>query len=760
MRRKYRLPAALLALCLLLSLAACGRGDAGGDSPAPADLGDTVYTREQVSLPGALEDVTAGCIAGDRAYLADRTGDVRRLWRVDLDGGAEELPGYTPLAYPAGGEGSSRISAVLPGPDGTLWVREQAAYAVYDLPEDFDPETDSKESFLSDTGEQDVYRQLDEDGNELRRADYAQMCLDLGITRSFDGAAPDSAGNLYTRYEDTIHAVDAALRPLFTAEDKDLRSGPFVLGGGVGAWSRRENGLTGETVSRVRELDPERRDWGADLGLPDSAGAVWPGGGRYLFYYEDGGVLWGWDGESGPVALLPFSDLGVPREGIMGLSALEDGRFAVLAERGGGAELAVISPADPDSLPETTVLTYATLQLSGVMQSAVNTFNQSHDNVRIKIKDYAYDPTDNPGAMTQLVTDILAGNVPDILDTESLPIRQLAAKGYLEDLWPWIDADPDLGRENLMLGPLEASEQDGKLYQIFERFTIRFVAGAAQVVGQRTGWTLDELRAALPEGCAVLDAGATKAGVLAEVMPMELDRFVDWETGTCSFAGDEFRALLAFCDSFPLTAGEDGESEDARLLSGRQMLLADGLYRLKDFQTIAARLGGEASFVGWPSGSGGGNCFDIHSHALAMSSACRDKEAAWEFMRRVLTPHWDTTERPESIGGFLINRADFQKQVDYAMTEHLVTYSDGTTVSADGGWFLDGQEVPYHAMTEEEYRSFLALYDSIGRMYSYDEALYGIVEELAGPYFAGDKSLDETCSLIQNRVMLYVNENR
>ena len=33
----------------------------------------------------------------------------------------------------------------------------------------------------------------------------------------------------------------------------------------------------------------------------------------------------------------------------------------------------------------------------------------------------------------------------------------------LEDLWPYIDADPDLGRDTLMLRPLEAMEYKGRL---------------------------------------------------------------------------------------------------------------------------------------------------------------------------------------------------------------------------------------------------------------------------------------------------------
>ena len=57
----------------------------------------------------------------------------------------------------------------------------------------------------------------------------------------------------------------------------------------------------------------------------------------------------------------------------------------------------------------------------------------------------------------RMTTALTAGKMPDILClNENLPVRRMEAKGMLEDLWPYIDADPDLGRDTLMLRPLEA----------------------------------------------------------------------------------------------------------------------------------------------------------------------------------------------------------------------------------------------------------------------------------------------------------------
>ena len=41
-----------------------------------------------------------------------------------------------------------------------------------------------------------------------------------------------------------------------------------------------------------------------------------------------------------------------------------------------------------------------------------------------------------------------------------------------------------------------------------------------------------------------------------------------------------------------------------------------------------------------------------------------------------------------------------------------------------------------------------------------DKAVFDIVQESLGPYFAGDRTLDETVALVQNRVGLYLSEQK
>lgn len=51
-------------------------------------------------------------------------------------------------------------------------------------------------------------------------------------------------------------------------------------------------------------------------------------------------------------------------------------------------------------------------------------------------------------------------------------------------------------------------------------------------------------------------------------------------------------------------------------------------------------------------------------------------------------------------------------------------------------------------------------YIYVPEFYTYDEAVFNILIQETDPYFAGQKSMDEVISIIQNRVKLYVNESR
>ena len=78
----------------------------------------------------------------------------------------------------------------------------------------------------------------------------------------------------------------------------------------------------------------------------------------------------------------------------------------------------------------------------------------------------------------------------------------------------------------------------------------------------------------------------------------------------------------------------------------------------------------------------------------------------------------------------------------------------------NGGGFMEGMDFESKPLTKEDEEIFRELLSRTGRSLWIDSSLQDIIQEEAEGYFAGDKKLDDVCSVIQNRVTTYVNENK
>ena len=222
----------------------------------------------------------------------------------------------------------------------------------------------------------------------------------------------------------------------------------------------------------------------------------------------------------------------------------------------------MLTPVDPSQLPEKTILTLACVVCPSRLQWYVTEFNKASQNYRIEIKEYITASNLIADGIQRLAVDITAGNVPDLLCMNGLSADKFGTKGILEDLWPYIDGDPELSREDLMTHVLECAEVDGRLYEIFNSFAIKTVAGAAEVVGNRLSWTVADLQAALesmPEGASAYGSWETANFLLWELVNVNMSSYVDWTAGTCSFDSQEFKELLSYAGSLGLPMGQRGD---------------------------------------------------------------------------------------------------------------------------------------------------------------------------------------------------------
>ncbi len=452
---------------------------------------------------------------------------------------------------------------------------------------------------------------------------------------------------------------------------------------------------------------------------------------------------------------------------------------------GGEDQVSLETPA-PELERDEGALVYAALNpVTEDFMISVRKFNLAHEDSKIEVRDYS-----DENGVERLFTELALGQVPDIMELHRMgsganidaawsdlpyrkrpegeywmPYRKLVQKGYLEDLWPYIENDPNLGLDGVLMPPLKAAEVNGGLYMIFPDFSITTMIAPKRVVGGRSGWTLGELMEAystMPEGATLLRYNATRRDVFSMLCAPLLDQYVDMETGKTSFDSQGFRDMVAFLEAFPeefkTTLSQDEIRAELldRILSGEQMLETVTVAAMWYLASLDVFWGEPAAYVGYPTADGSlGSFFNLHGSKLAMSSTCRNKETAWAFMRKVLTKEYKYSEMLEMRKHVTIKTCVNQANYDLG-TEIDLTYERGITEVGAGP--LGERLFEVEAPGEEHLARFEAMINSTDEIYWPDDALSDIVWESVGPYFAGDKSMDDMLRLLDNRVGLYLSE--
>ena len=764
------------------------------------------YQPQYFDLPEQIQWIGASCVSGDTLYFTasipdggqetyiDENGEEafydtysEVIFRFDLDTGeCVQLDNYIaePVEEdPAGADGvtmnpdgsmqvfnsSTNIQTMAPGADGTLWLyRQTSRYA------DDGTEGDSISELI----------QLDAHGTLLRT-----------ITPAADENTDDAESWRYT-YIDTILSDDKGYVYTYDYQTVNVYGpdGSFVfsksgdeLNGQICQLSASEVGMTASSADGkmvFKQLDPETKDWGKETPVSSRAWNILPGNDVYAYFFMDNGNIFGERRDNGEVEkVVDWMACDVDSNTINSdrFGFLSDGRIVAVtyeySDNGPSKQqILILNRVDAASVQSKTELMLACFGLDYNLRSQIVRFNKSSADYRIVVKDYSEYATDEDynAGLTKLNTEIISGSIPDLIASSmNIPIRQYAAKGLLEDLWPYIDADPEYSRDKLMQQPLNAAQTDGKLYQMPIDFGVTTAVGLGKVVGEYTTWTLADVNDALsrlPEGATVFNKYYTQAEMLKYCIAMNAENFMNWQDGTCSFESDEFRALLEFVKPFPAeydwqSDTEEYESDYTRLKNGMQLLYPTSISGFDSIYYTFAALNNDIRFVGFPREDGSnGNAFNADC-TLSVSTTCKDKTGAWAFIRSTLDEDFQ-----KGLWNFPILKSAFSANAEKAMTQEYETDADGNQIldengnpipiSSGGMSYDDEPMIELYAVTQEQYDAVMALIDSTTSFVDYDQNVLNIISDEAAGYLAGSKTLEETTRLIQSRVSLYIQEQK
>lgn len=803
--KKIRKPfAVVLSLAVLLSLFAfltgCNKdGGSSSGSSSGEQGGDTqsefVYVSEFMPINYQFDNCPERVTYYDGRFLATVYGKIAdntpegvtpeyegeyweygySLFWIDTDGNVEKLENYTSLSVPEGMEGSSYTQNMLVAPDGSIITLDCMYTYYYDGPEGLTREDDEYWQYFVDD-ETYYIRTLAADGSEVN-------CFEMDATSDENsyfypnGMELDDAGNIYVVGSYNLFAFDKEGNLLFKIDSEDYLESLIKFGDGrLGVMYYGENG------EEIAYVDAESKGLTDAVSIDRSIYGIITGGSKYDFYYTNGSNFLGYDLESGTATkLFNWINCDINNYNVSNVIVLPDDRVVCMSYEWDKdytkveTELVTIAEKPASSVPQKSVLTFATQYLDYSIRDKIIDFNRNNSEYRIEVKDYSEYNTDEDytAGQTKLTTEILSGNVPDLIDCSSLPLERMVAKGMLEDLYPYIDSDAEISRDDFFPTALEALEVNGGLYSTSSSFSITTVIGASSVVGDEPGWTFEEFQSAyakMPEGCTVFDEYMTRSDILYSTLAFEMDSLVDWTTGECSFDSPTFKNLLEFAASFP--SEFDWENYDygsdttaSRLQSGRQMLLQTSIFDFEYVKLYQAIFGTDVTYIGFPTENGTGNMFSFNGTEIAMSSKSENKDAAWQFIREFFTEDYQSM-----MWGFPININAFNEMLEDAMTPQYQTDENGNFVLdengnkieiSQGSWSYDGVDVEMYALTQEQADIILDLIESTTRAVDYDSnEIIEMVTQEAEPFFAGQKSVDEVAKLVQSKINIFVNEQR
>lgn len=401
---------------------------------------------------------------------------------------------------------------------------------------------------------------------------------------------------------------------------------------------------------------------------------------------------------------------------------------------------------------EKEVLTYGAVVVAPEVKQAIVRFNKLNPDVEIIIKDYGEEANyDEQTAITQMNLDILSGNAPDIL---ALPIKfslsLYAQKGVLEDLYPYIDSDVTLGREIFLPNILEAYEKEEKLYALPLTFELHTLLGPKSELGAEPGWTMDEM-IAFADSCepgSSIFGNASRTGVLEVCMAANWDKLVNWEREGDAFNREEYIRIIEFCSRF---APDDSYVENMnyrqRIGEGDLLLFETDLFSGTDGGLYSSLFGEEVTFKGYPTEEGNGTLIKSYT-TISINARSEHKESAWKFVSSLMQPDiFDTTSY---IRGFSIRKDMLEKQLQESMTNVAeIPFSIGTDFA-----------VELKPATQEFVDILESLILSADTLANYDSSVMSILVEEASTYFSGSKSAQDAADIAQNRIEMYINENR
>ncbi len=372
------------------------------------------------------------------------------------------------------------------------------------------------------------------------------------------------------------------------------------------------------------------------------------------------------------------------------------------------------------------------------LDQLIELFEEAHPGVTIEVKAYYDETADFSVATSRMNAELATGDSVDLYYLENtMDVMSLVNAGLLADLYPLMESDESFVAEEYYENIWEAMELNGSLYEIPAGFQIGAIVGPKTLLGERTGWTIDEFQSFVAQQAdpeTVLPQ--TRSYMLYCMTAYAMFDYIDVNAGTCNFDNESFANWLEFIASFPENV-DNTVAAEAQTRSSWFSGLYEYIQRRDEF-------GDALQFVGFPSDNAPGPCIETLI-SFGISSQTEQPELCWEFIKTMLSQEYQ--EQVVAYNSFPMRKSVFENQLSASM---LPSTEEGALVSSNS---ILG---PLSQKEADQLRELVSSLSVIRFRY---EDITNIIEEEANGFFTGNKTAEDVSKIIQNRVEIYLSEH-
>lgn len=368
------------------------------------------------------------------------------------------------------------------------------------------------------------------------------------------------------------------------------------------------------------------------------------------------------------------------------------------------------------------------------LRGLIQLYNSSGAPVSIEIINYADGAESRADAVTRMTTELMAGNVPDLLDCSDLSGAQYAGYAKSGVLAPL----EELSSDDILSGVMEPCRVDGTLYSVVGAFILDPLFGPAARLGDSLQTSVEDvLSGAVPDVRFVWNG----RDLLEVYCRHAAEQFLDYDTQTASFESEHFLRILTACAAVtPSELGPDSIMQQPMACVGDYSHMQNFWYE----QT------GSAFRVLALSEDGGTAYQPILQLGVCAGSAQQD--AAREALRAMLGSSFQqqiTTAFPVSRS---VLCAQMQTEIEAQQAYQPTTAGeDGRIPTADAG----SQAFLFDEAAAEDLMHVL---EHVNCRSCGNQEILSIILDEADTFFSGQKTAQEAARVMDRRAALFLAE--